>query len=159
MSQLKTEFDALLLDLTLHAAFKYIMENVTVVVTTSDEYVKTQAELLGLSFEANDEDGLPNYLNQVMKKMRQLAVLNNGKAYDSELIVAQCQSKIGKSGIYKQELRKIDKDWTKEDQNADTDTKFKRFKLCSWVLILVSLCPFLVNPTHFLFTDAQFINH
>ena len=31
-------------------------------------------------------------------------------------------------GICKRELYKIDKDWTKEDLNADVDTRFERFK-------------------------------
>ena len=101
MSRLKTEFDALLLDLRLIAAFKHIMKNNTDVVTTREEYVKAHAELLGLSFQAKDEDGLPKYLNQVTKILRRLVVLNNGKANDSELIVVQYQLKIHKSGTCK----------------------------------------------------------
>lgn len=60
--------------------------------------------------------------------MKRLAMLNDGKTYDSELIVSRCQLKIRGSGICKQELRKIDKDLLKKDLSADTDTRFKRFK-------------------------------
>ena len=54
--------------------------------------------------------------------------VNGGKAYDSELIVAQFQSKIRESGIYKRELPKIDKDWTIDNRYKDSKTRFKRFK-------------------------------
>ena len=128
MSQRKTEFDALPLDLTVITAFQHIMKNVIDVVTTQEKYVETRTELLGLDFQAKDEGRLPNYLEQVTKLLRRLVVLNNGKAYDSELIVAQCQSKICESGICKQKLRKSNKDWTKEDLNADADTRIEHFK-------------------------------
>ena len=50
MNRLKNWFDALPLDLILQAAFKHIFSNVTDVVTTREEYVKTYAELFKLSF-------------------------------------------------------------------------------------------------------------
>ena len=97
-------FNALPLYLTLQAAFKHLFSNVTDVVDTREEYVKTHAVLLSLSFQASDEDGLSNYLKQVTKLLRRLEVLN-GKEYDSDLIVAQCQLMIRNSGISKRELR------------------------------------------------------
>ena len=44
------------------------------------------------------------------------------------MIVVQCQSMIPESGICKQKLRKIDKDWAQNDKNGDNDTIFERFK-------------------------------
>lgn len=75
MSQLNTEYDTLPLDLTLQAAFEHIMKNITDVFTTKEEYVKTHADLLQLSFQASDRDGLLNYLIAVTKAMRRMAVL------------------------------------------------------------------------------------
>ena len=40
MARLKTEFDALPLDLTVITAFEHIMKHVTNVVTTQEEYVR-----------------------------------------------------------------------------------------------------------------------
>ena len=128
MEQLKNRFDALPLDLTLQATFKHIFSNVTDVVDTREEYVKTHAVLLSISFQASEEDGLFIYLKQVTKLLRRLEVLNDGKEYDSELIVAQCQSMIRNLGIRKRELRKIDKDWTKEDKYKPDETRLERFK-------------------------------
>ena len=129
MAQLNTtDFDALPLNLTLRAAFKHIMKNITDVVTTREEYVKTNAKLLMLSFQASDNDGVQNYFMEVTKTLRQLAVVNDGKPYDSELLVAQCQLRIRESGICKQELCKIDKEWAREDTGKDPDTRFERFK-------------------------------
>ena len=113
METLKNKSDTLPLDLTLQAAFKHIFSNVTHVVDTREEYVKTHVVLLSLSFQASDEDGLSNYFKQVTKLLRRLEVLNDGKEYDSEMIVAQYQSMIRELGISKRELRKIDKSWTK----------------------------------------------
>ena len=104
------------------------MKNITDVVTTREEYVKTNAKLLTITCQASDDDGVQNYFIEITKILRRLTVLNNGKSYDSELLVAQCQSKICDSGICKQELRKIDKEWAKEDKNEDPDTRFERFK-------------------------------
>ena len=126
---LKTDdFDALPLNLTLRLAFDPIMKNVTDVITTREEMLKTNKELLTLTCDAGNDDGIQNYLLEVTKITRRLAVLNNGKAYDSELLVAQCQSAIRDSGISKRELRKIDKEWTKEDTGKDEATRFERFK-------------------------------
>lgn len=50
MAQLKTKSDALLLDLTLIAAFKHIMKHIINLVTTQEEYAKTHTVLLGLDF-------------------------------------------------------------------------------------------------------------
>ena len=44
------------------------------------------------------------------------------------MIVAKCQSMIRESGICKQELGKIDRDWAKDDKDGDDDTRFERFK-------------------------------
>ena len=101
MKRLNTRFNDLSLDLTLQAAFKHIFSNITDVVATREEYMKTHTELLKLSFQASEEDGLSNYLDQVTKMLRQLEVLNSGKECDSEMIVAQCQSMIRESSIYK----------------------------------------------------------
>ena len=129
MSQLNTaDFDALSLDLTFRAAFKHIMKNITDVVTTREEYMKTNAKLIMLSFQASDKDGVQNYFIKVTKRLRRLAVLNNKKAYDSELLVAQCQSRICDLGICKRELRKIDREWARDDQGKDPNTRFERFK-------------------------------
>ena len=108
IARLKTRFDDLPLDLNLQAFLTHIFSNVTDVVTTREEYVKTHVKLLKLSFQANEEDGLPNYLNQVTKMLRRLTVLNGGKD--------------------KCELRKIDKDWAKDDKDGNNDTRFERFK-------------------------------
>ena len=88
MSQLKTEFDDLPLDLTLQAAFRHIFSNIPDVVTTRKVYVKPHAEVLKLSFQVSEQDRLSNYLDQVTKMLRRLEVLNSGKEYDSEMIVA-----------------------------------------------------------------------
>ena len=129
MAQLNTaDFDTLPFNLTLQEAFKHIMENITDVVTTREEYVKTNAKLLMLSFQASDNDGVQNHSMEVTKTLRRLAVLNNGKPYDNELLVAQCQSRICDSGICKQELRKIDKEWARDDKAKDPDTIFEQFK-------------------------------
>ena len=60
IEHLKNRFDVLLLDLVLQAAFNHIFSNVTDVVITQEEYVKTHAVLLSLSFKASDNDGLFN---------------------------------------------------------------------------------------------------
>ena len=52
----------------------------------------------------------------------------NGKEYNSELSVAQCQSMIRNSGISKRELQQIDKAWAKEDKGKPDETRFERFK-------------------------------
>ena len=126
MEQLKTDdFDALPLDLNLCQAFDHIMKNVTDVVTTREEYVKTNAKLLTLTCEAGNDDGVQNYFIEVTKITRRLSVLSNGKTYDSDLLIAQCQSKIRDSGISKRELRKIDKEWATEDKDKDAKTRFE----------------------------------
>ena len=94
--------------LTLRQAFDHIMKNVTDVVTTREECIKTNAKLLTLTCEAGNDDGVQNYLIEATKITRRLLVLSNGKSYHSELLVAQCQSAIRDSGICKRELRKID---------------------------------------------------
>ena len=60
MNRLKNRFDALPLDLILQAAFKHIFSNITDVVATREEYMKTHTELLKLSFQASEEDRLSN---------------------------------------------------------------------------------------------------
>ena len=128
MEHLKNKFSALPLHLTLQAAFEHIFSNVTDVVDTREEYVKTHLVLLSLSFQASDEDGLSNYFKQVTKLLRRLEVLDTGKEYDSTMIVAQCQSMIRNSGISKRELRQIDKAWAKEDKGKPYEARFERFK-------------------------------
>ena len=128
MNRLKNRFNDLPLDLTLQAAFTHIFDNVTDVIDTREEYVKTHAALLSLTFQASEEDGLSNYLDQVTKLLRRLEVLNCGKEYKSEMIVAQCQSVIRRLGISKQELQSIDKDWSVEDRYKPDETRFERLK-------------------------------
>ena len=103
MKRLKNKFDALPLQLTLLEAFKHIFFNVNDAVDTREEYVKTHAVLLSLTFQASEEDGLSNYFEQVTKLLRQMEVLDNGKEYDKDVIVSQCQSMIRNSGISKRE--------------------------------------------------------
>ena len=128
MKRLKNKFDALPLQLTLLEAFEHIFSNVTDAVDTREEYVKTHAELLSLTFQASEEDGLSNYFEQVTKLLRRMEVLDNGKEYDKDVIVSQCQSMIRNSGISKKELRLIDKAWAVEDKGEPEETRFNRFK-------------------------------
>ena len=41
MSQFITDFDVLPLELTIQAAFTHVMDNITYIVTTRDEYINT----------------------------------------------------------------------------------------------------------------------
>ena len=128
MGRLKNKFDALPLQLTLQAAFKHIFSNVTDAVDTCEEYVKTHAVLLSLSFQASEEDGLSNYLEQVTKLLRRMEVLDGRKEYGKSMIVAQCQSMIRNSGISKRELQLIDKAWADKDKGEPDETRSDRFK-------------------------------
>ena len=56
MEHLKNKSNALPLDLTLQAAFKHIFSNVTDAVNPREEYMKSHAVLLLLSFQASDDD-------------------------------------------------------------------------------------------------------
>ena len=91
ISQLNTEFDALPLDLTLQETFEHILKNTTDVVTTQEEYMKTHAELLGSYIRPVTKTDYQLFLIKVTITLRQLVVLNNGKAYVNEFVVAQCQ--------------------------------------------------------------------
>ena len=68
---------------------EHVFDNVTDAVDTREEYVKTHAVLLSLSFQASEEDGLSNYLTLMTKTLRRMEVLT-GKEYDSDMCVAQC---------------------------------------------------------------------
>ena len=128
MKRLKNKVNALPLYLTLQAAFKHIFSNVTDVVDTCKEFVKTHVVLSSLSFQASDKDGLSNYFKQVRKLLRRLEVLDRGKEYDSAMIVAQYQSMFWNLIISKRELRQIDKEWAKEDKGKPDETRFELFK-------------------------------
>ena len=69
-------------------SFQTLFSNVTDAVDTREEYVKTHAVSLSLSFQASQEDGLFNYFKQVTKLLRRMEVLDGGKEYDKAMIVA-----------------------------------------------------------------------
>ena len=60
--------------------------------------------------------------------LRQLEVLNKGKAFDSEMVVTLCQLKICKLGSCMQKLREIDKKWAEEDKYKGGAGRFDQFK-------------------------------
>ena len=126
MKLLETPMSSLPLELTVKEAFVHIMNNISDVLTTQEDYTNTLGVMLARTYSANGTETLGEYLNKIETDARRMEIL--GYTYPTNLLIAQCQTTIRNCGISKMELRKLDTEWDSIDQGKPEIGRYKRFK-------------------------------